>query len=302
MDILSLSKLEEGAKINIRVMISDKKLLQKANKEDYLSLDVQDATGKLNFPVWQEANLLYDSLEIGSIIDIADATLGYWNGVPQFKNPKFHILTEEELQSVSMSQFIPSYEIPEELIQEMESVISSLEEPYQIIAVHATGAFGSNKQRWKAFLECVSAEKHHGNKRGGLFLHTIGVLKNTESILVNYVTKPYFYDASSVINISRLRLKAILHDIKKVDEYEYQTNIRRKQNRPIGHLYDGVAFLREINNECGNILSREEEDDIAWSILTHHGQWGPAMPETPEDWILHLADMIDSKIVGSVEK
>jgi 23S rRNA maturation-related 3'-5' exoribonuclease YhaM len=302
MDIATLSTVKEGSKIDIRAMITDKKTLLKTNKESYLSLDIQDATGKINFPIWDNIATLDSALEVGTLVDIADAILGSWNGAIQLKNPRFHVLTEEELETVDINQFIPSYNIPPELIDYMEQTITNMDEPYKTIATCATGALGYNTQRWKAFTECVAAEKHHGNKRGGLFLHTYGVLINSESVINAYVTKPFFCDAKEVINPSRLRLKAILHDIKKVDEYEYQTNIRRKPGRPLGHIYDGVSYLSEINKEAGYVLSKEEENDIAWSILTHHGQYGPANPETLEEWILHLSDMIDSRVVGSVEK
>ena len=302
MDIATVLKQNEGARVCMRVVISDKKLLPKANKEEYLSLDIQDSTGKLNFPVWTDVKALYDVFEVGMIIDIVDATLGFWNDTPQLKNPRFHILTEQELKKVDIRQFVPSYDIPRELITYMEQTINKLEEPYRTIAIFATGALGHDEIRWKAFTECVSAEKHHGNKRGGLFLHTYGVLKAVDNVIKDYVTNPYFYDASSIINVSRLRLKAILHDLKKVDEYEYKTIIRRKPDKKVGHIYNGIIYLNEINKEAGNILSEEDLDDIANSFLTHHGQWGPKTPETTEEWILHLADMIDSRIVGCLEK
>lgn len=301
MDIKSLTKLEDGTRVEIRVMLADKKILQKKNKEDFLSLDVQDATGKMNFPVWTDVELLCDAFEVGQIIDI-DALVGFWDGLPQFRNPRFHVLTEEEIKDTDMNDFVPSYKIPDELIKSFEDIVDNMKQPYKDIAMHATGALGCNEERWRAFTTCVSARKHHGNKRGGLFLHTYGVLKVIDNTIRDYVEEPYFYDAKDHIDPDRMRLKAIFHDIKKVDEYEYETAIKSKPDKRLGHIYDGIVFLHEINKETGNKLSPEQVEDISCSILSHHGQWGPQQPETLEEWILHLADMIDSKVVGCVEK
>ena len=118
----------------------------------------------------------------------------------------------------------------------------------------------------------------------------------------NVYTKINMYgDINSVLNKDRLICKAILHDIKKVDEYEYETVIRRKPG-VIGHLIDGVTYLNKINEECNNILNREQIEDLTYAILSHHGQYGPYEPKTPEDVILHLADMADAKVVGELEK
>jgi 23S rRNA maturation-related 3'-5' exoribonuclease YhaM len=304
MTVAEILEWKDGTKIeSIRVMIADKKVLPKSSGAgNYLLLDIQDLTGKLNFPVWDDVELLDEVLVPGIIADIADATMGTWNGARQLKNPKIHILTEEELKEVDMGLFVPAYDIPKHLITSMEMTIADMKDPWKTIAMHVTGALGCDENKWKAFLECPAAEKHHSNKRGGLFLHTMGVLVNCQDDIRHYVTDPLFYDAKDLIVPDRLRLKAIIHDYKKVDEYEYQTSIRRKPGRPLGHIFDGVAYIREVNKECGGILTQEQEEDLIWAILTHHGQWGPAEPSNPEEWILHLADMRDSRIVGCVEK
>ena len=72
------------------------------------------------------------------------------------------------------------------------------------------------KRDGRDFLSCVAAEKFHGNKRGGLFLHTVGVMKTIESILKDYVTNPFYMNADNVIDKDRLMLKAIVHDIMKI--------------------------------------------------------------------------------------
>lgn len=298
--IKDLFSLNEDNCIHLRVILVDKKILKKRNNEDYLSLEVQDCTGKLIFPVWQDVTFLDESLNIMNIIDIY-GNLSFWEDSPQILNPGFHILTNEEKESLDFSQIVPTYEIPKSLIDEFTEIVNNMKSPYKEIAICATGLDDSNNKRWKAFTECPSASKHHGNKRGGLFLHTFGVLKNIENNINDYFTNPFYYESKDEINPDRLRLKAILHDIKKDKEYDYDLIIRKKPDKQLSHLVDGVSYLNQINAELDYILPEDEIDNISYSILSHHGQWGPYEPKSLEDTLLHLADMVDSRIVGAIE-
>jgi hypothetical protein len=65
----------------------------------------------------------------------------------------------------------------------------------------------------------------------------------------------------------------------------------------------GCAMVEEF---AGKDFTEEEVDDICASIMTHHGEfenckYGRAKIKTIEDQLLHLVDMIDSKIVQALE-
>jgi len=63
----------------------------------------------------------------------------------------------------------------------------------------------------------------------------------------------------------------------------------------------GASYIEKINAEVGNVLSEEELDDICYSILSHHGEFGKFEPKGVEDILLNTADVIDSQIVNAVE-
>jgi 3'-5' exoribonuclease len=107
-------------------------------------------------------------------------------------------------------------------------------------------------------------------------------------------------NAAGAINKDRLMLKAIVHDIMKIKEYDFEGIIRRKSIK-LDHLVMGAAYISEINDEVGNIITEEEMDDICYSILSHHGQFGNYEPKSIEDILLNAADVIDSQIVNAVE-
>lgn len=295
MKIDDISRLNNGDAIEFTGLVSDLRTGQKKDGNPFLIVIIQDSTGSISFPIWDNLERFREIVEKSPILNVK-GTAGSFNGAVQIKNPSVKPAGGE----LNVSDFVPSYEIPKELVEYFNTAVDSLEDKYRQIAVAATGAFGTNKERWDAFLGCVAAEKFHGNKRGGLFLHTIGVMKTIESLLSNYIGNPFYMDAKEVISRDRLMLKAILHDLKKAEEYEYETVIRRKCIK-MDHLVLGAAYVRELNRECGDVLSAEELDDICYSILCHHGEFGNYPTKSIEDILLNQADLIDSQIVNAVE-
>jgi 3'-5' exoribonuclease len=295
MKIEDISRLSDGAAIDLKGLVSDKRIGRKKDGNPFLTIIIQDNTGSASFPVWDNFDHFMETVEVNTVIHVKGFA-GSFNGNIQIRNAVIRHVSGE----IDYSDFVPFYPISKELIEYFESTVKRLEEKYKKIAIAATGAFGSNEKRWDAFFNCVAAEKFHGNKRGGLFIHTIGVMKSMEAILSNYIDKPFYMDAKDVISSDRLMLLAIVHDLKKAEEYEYQGIIRRK-NVKMDHLVLGAAFIREVNSEVGNVISDEELDDICYSILCHHGEFGNYGTKGIDDILLNQADMIDSQIVNAVE-
>jgi 23S rRNA maturation-related 3'-5' exoribonuclease YhaM len=296
--IKDLTSVKDFTEVLFDGLITEKKTKTTAGKKDYLVITVQDdETSGFEFPVWDNYEYLNEVLDAGKVITVKGKK-NTWEGTVQIKDPKFRIAEGE----VDLGAFVPTYKIPSELINKFENMVTNMEHKWRILSMAATGCLGYEKKRWNTFLTSVSAAKHHGNKRGGLFLHTYGVLRTINSQIENYINTPHFYDASSVINPDKLRFKAIMHDIAKPEEYDYNGIIRYKPEMKTDHTVNGIIYLYEINHECGDLLTKEELEDIKYSILSHHGQWGKYEPKSLEDWLLHIADLTDARIVGEVEK
>lgn len=293
--IKDLEELKNGEKVQFDALLSDKRTGWKKDGSPYLLIIIQDSTSTLAFPIWDNYDKYNGTMEVNTVIRVSGIVNRY-NGSIQIRNPIIENINED----IDYSEFVPVYYIPEELIEYFNTVVNNLEEKYKKIAIGATGAFNYNEERWNAFTNCVAAEKFHGNKRGGLFLHTVGVMKSIDDIIKNYITTPFYMSAKGVINKDRLMLKAIVHDIMKTKEYDYKGIIRRKEIK-LDHLVLGAAYVREINNEMGNPIGEEELDDICYSILAHHGEFGNFQPKGIEDILLNVADIIDSQVVNAIE-
>ncbi|BAQ15004.1 putative HD domain-containing protein [Clostridium botulinum] len=295
MKIADITSENSGEVVEFNALVNDKRTNYKKDGSPYLLLILQDNTGTIAFPVWDKYEQLNNLLEVNSIVAVRGVAATF-NGNMQIRNPAINVFKE----SINYSDFVPEYDIPKNLINYFNETINSLEDKYKKIAIAATGAMGYDKKRWNEFITCVAAEKFHGNKRGGLFLHTVGVMKTIENIIDDYITNPFYMSAQNCINKDRLMLKAIVHDIMKIKEYDYEGIIRRKPIK-MDHLVMGASYINEINSEVGKILDEEELDDICYSILSHHGEFGNFEPKTIEDVLLNAADIIDSQIVNAIE-
>lgn len=293
----------------IGVLVKNK-LMPKSTGGEYLQVAFKDSDGILEFPVFDRYDIIHEKLEEGKIYGI-QGTVNVWNGNIQLKNPVFTPRNNEEvIEALGRDRFLQSYS--QEDIKSAEEYVTewimALSPNHLEIAEAMTGLISKKGERYRKFITAPSAEKHHGAKLGGLIVHVSGVLRNVNNMIDHYINNCYgdYKTNEPILDASRLRLKAIIHDIKKTDEYEYDTVIRRTPG-VIGHLIDGCSFLElvnlEIYKEEGRYpLDREELENIKYAILSHHGQYGPYQPKTLEDEILHLADMIDARFVGAIEK
>lgn len=295
--IESLRNKESGSYITIKVVVLEVKLLKKKDGvTPYISLVAQDNSGTIEFPIWSEYEVRSKALVEGVVVDVSGA-LKFYEGKPQVDKPAFSLH-----QDANVSECIPSYDIPTDLMDYFGNVVINMSDKYKRFAIAATGCFDSGPAMWELFTQAPSAKGHHGNKIGGLFLHSMGLLKNVESIIDLYVNNPFHTDASSQINGDRLRLKAIIHDIGKVWEYEWKSGIKRKKIVR-DHIMMTVSYIERLNIEL-KLFDEEELDNICASVMTHHGNYstyGKSELKTVEDHLLHLADMIDSRIVGAAE-
>lgn len=300
MNILEVLKQPTGTPVNLKAVVCGADLSAKQGGGNFLSLSLCDASGRISFPIFDDVETMYEKLNEGQPYYVT-GRVNVWNGNVQIKNATFKAIEEGDY---SASDFIASYNISPGLEKSFKIKINSLDEPYRSVAMRAVG-LGVNDGMWERFMTAPSAEKYHGSKLGGLALHTLGVMANVSNMIKVYDNIGVYGDARDVINESRLMLKALVHDVMKVEEYEYSSFIRRKPG-VVGHLIDGCGYLQVVNtnlkNEGKPHLSDEDLEDVKQSILSHHGQYGPYEPKTVENTLIHLADMIDSRIVGELEK
>lgn len=155
------------------------------------------------------------------------------------------------------------------------------------------------------FLTAPASTKFHGDYKGGLLDHSLGVIHYLARLVVvgmdDRLKNPDMYVSLATIGL--------LHDVCKIGVYQVEEEkmrtetgevlvekIRYKENYPLGHGEKSCDLLAEYDMK----LSREERLAVRW----HMGAYGltekelllysQAVKESPLVFPLHTADMMET--------
>ncbi len=143
----------------------------------------------------------------------------------------------------------------------------------------------------------AAASKNHHAFTGGFLEHVLSVTRTACYLADKYIA--YYQKMQPPLNKSLVVAGAILHDIGKLTELEYQPHASRytPAGRLIGHILLGRDLVRE---HAGKIEGFDAETLLRLEhlIVAHQNlpEWGsPIAPHTPEALLVHYADDIDAK-------
>ncbi|MEW5821031.1 MAG: TraI domain-containing protein [Cyanobacteriota bacterium] len=137
-----------------------------------------------------------------------------------------------------------------------------------------------------------AAKSHHHNYPGGLLEHTMELCQIAQSIKSTNLYPEVSWD----IVISA----CILHDLGKVYDYTFANGTIEitETLKLTGHLVTTPIEIYETAKAMG-LEHTPSFQNLLHAVIAHHGkkEWGsPQEPVTKEAWLVHLIDMISSKI------
>lgn len=259
-------------RITLESMEDKKPLTGVIWSEDIPRFDgVQFKTGNIIKFLGQDYNSNYNSVVIKNVTVIKEAI----SGVPEAVSNKYlnDILSYLDEVEQKYSKLPTTEDLKTQL-------------PYSLLATELKKAL-----KQKEFSITPAAERFHHNYLGGLLKHTYEVLH-----IVRTLSRMF-----PIEKLDALQLAAILHDLGKM--YEYTTDVKLGTatidqefiTNEISHVHWGYRFAHAV-----------AAFDVARMVASHHGkiEWGAIFePETPEEKVLHLADMISATIgITTVDK
>lgn len=275
-------------RITFRAVIQDASIATQRNGAYFLTLLVADKTKKSSIIKFNVNRSEVENFVIGSVykfvVDIKSYEKGD-NGI------SVHLISAER-EDTPISEFI---EIEAGYNEAYNRVLGTLRE----IENTTVGkiAYLLLQENWNKFSEIPAACSHHHTNQGGLLVHTATVLEISDMLASYYMTK--YPDIR--INLNLLRAGAILHDIGKIDEYDYEGSGQASYSE-LGiltpHIVSGISKVSAAAERIGASNSRVVSE-LIHLIASHHSkqEWGsPVEPHSIEADILSKADLIDAEV------
>ncbi len=254
----------------------------------FVSLELGDATGRINAVMWDPDQFALAELDEGMVVKVRGAVTEY-NNKMQITVSKIRLATDDEYQ---LEDILPHSTQSDE--QRQARVLSLTEKVENSYIKSLLNLFWSDKPFMDQYLKAAAGKLWHHAYIGGLSEHSANVAELALRVAAgyDYLDKDY------------LIFGGLLHDAGKVRSYSSEIVIDFTDE---GRLVDHIAV-------CDNwVCERSKQIDsfpekLLWKlrhlILSHQGErafGSPVVPMMPEAFVLYYCDEIDSKM-GAIDR
>lgn len=240
----------------------------------YFDLTLSNREEKIAGKYWSGSPDLTEF--VGSVLEISGSR-DEFNGEAQFKVQSFEVTGEDPSQFCKASK----YDIEQMYAGIMKLVDSCQNEELRGILTDIFEEYGDEFKKHSAALKV-----HHAFV-GGLLQHTFCVATAASRLCSVYPGA----DRDVVVTA------ALLHDIGKLDELsKFPTLEYTRLGNCVGHTTLSVML---VSKYIGRITDSLVMDKLLNCIASHHGrlEWGaPAVPACVEACIVHVSDLLDSRV------
>lgn len=274
-----------GDKVDDVFVVFEKILAQKKDGSNYLGITLSDRTGKIKGVIWDNVDKISSGINSGDFVNVK-GNISEYKGSLQAVVKNIELLPSD---SVDPSDFLP---ITRHDIDSMfERVIKLSDSIEDKNLKELLEAFWKDSEFVEKFKKAPAAKMMHHACIGGLLEHTLSM-----SLLADRIAGHY-----KGIDRNILIAGAILHDIGKIKEFEYDIKIDYSdEGRLLSHIVIGLGMIDE------KIKGIKEFPDnlsllLKHMIVSHHGTrdfGSPEPPKTIEAVLLNYIDEIDSKVSG----
>lgn len=280
-----ITDIKAGDRVDDIFVLSEKILSQKRDGNNFLNVTLSDKTGTIKGVVWDNVDQIAAGITSGDFT-LVNGSVGDYRGTLQVVIKKMESISPD---MIDPSDFLPqtSRDI-EGMLERLIKITETIKTDYLKALIDA---FFKDKEFVNKFKTAPAAKKMHHAYIGGLLEHTLSMVSLAEKIAGHY----------SGIDRDLLLSGTVLHDIGKIDEFEYQFKIDYSdKGRLLNHI---VIGLKMVDDKLSGIEHFPEDQMLLLKhlIVSHHGtrEFGsPEPPKTIEAVLLNYIDEIDSKVNG----
>ena len=279
------SALEANQLVTTTFLVKVKEVRSKKSGEPYLSLILGDKSGNLDAKMWENVEAVESTFSKDDFVKIKGLVQVYRNK----KQLTIHRLRRCEETEVEFGDYFPkTSKNIDSMFSELYDLAKSVENSYlnQLLVNLLNDSEFAVK-----FKEAPAAKSLHHAWLGGLLEHTLSLCKLCK------ITAQHYPE----VNLDLLMTGAIIHDIGKIEELEYNRNFNYStKGQLLGHM---IIELDLVNQKISEIeeFPLQLKTLIQHLIVSHHGEYefgSPKLPMFPEALLLHCLDNLDSKLAS----
>lgn len=278
-----IASLQTGENVSWFYRVQEIVKKKTKNGDDFLDLILMDKTGRLPAKVWNNVGEYHKLLRAGDIYRISGEIRDYRGKKQITINHLRAIVSGDPGFDPGDFNETPPFD-SEALLAETFSILDdNLNDPH----LHRLSEL-FKEEYGPVFGQAYGAQKIHHAFAGGLLQHTHSLLK------MILVIAPH-YDLDKEL----LLIGALFHDIGKTAEFKTQPALETTlAGGLLGHLVISLKIFLEMKNKVAD-FPEALSIRIQHLIVSHHGEkeyGSPEVPKTKEAYLLHLLDLLDSRL------
>ena len=279
-----VNELQEGEQVDSVFVAKNKRLLEfKSKPGHYLSIMLSDRTGEVPARAWDNAEELAITFEEGDTVAVQGRAELYQGALQVIISQ----ISQQSVSQLELGDFLAETPLDrDQLWSQLTEAIESVEDPHlrQLLSL-----FFDDPELAGKFRNAPAAKDMHHAYLGGLLEHTVGVISLCQRVA----------ELWQQIDRDLLITGALLHDVGKLDELQYQQTIEYSDSgRLIGHILLGEQMVCQRMDQIEG-FPEQLKLQLRHLIISHHGEpeFGAAIePVTMEAFALHYADNLDAKL------
>jgi len=258
---------------------------KKAKKDGspFLALEVMDKTGKIPAKIWDNADHYFNILKEGEIYKINGYVNEYMNQ-KEIKVDTLRSLAPKD-KNVNKDDFVEkaAFDTGKTFDEMIITLRSHLANPYLLkLADLFSHEYGNQ------FKDHYGAQKVHHAYIGGLLQHTHSMMQ-----MAIFCAGHYSLDKELLL------IGVLFHDIGKMFEFSVSPTVDTTlAGGLLGHLVIGNNIFLQLKEKIPG-FPEELSVKVQHLIISHHGEkefGSPEVPKIPEAYVLHILDLLDSKL------
>lgn len=283
---LFISDLQGKEEIESIFLVKIFNVMEGKDGKKYFNIILTDATGDLESRLWQYSSEIEKTISKGSFVKVR-GKLNFYQGRKQFIITSLYKVEQNE---VNLDDFVmKATQDPEIMYKKLLTIVDGLSDVYirdLLRNIITDGEIARRLKIWQA------GKSIHHAYRSGLLEH---ILSCTELALI--LSKHYNVNHNYVV------AGCILHDLCKIYELTDGVNVEyTEEGKLVGHLVKGLEIVDRYSYKIKD-FPHYLKMHLKHILLAHHGEYeygSPKVPQTSEAYLVHLIDMMDSKM-GSLE-